>query len=55
MRSTESKSAIHGVRAIHGQTTPEVKAIPTPAQQEQLRTIRQQEIQEIFEKKRVVQ
>jgi hypothetical protein len=55
MRSTESECTIHGIRAIHDQTDPEVKAILTPAQHEPLQTIRQQEIQEMIEKKRAAQ
>ena len=43
------------IRAIHEQTNPEVKAILTPAQYEQLQTIRQQEIQEMIRKKRAAQ
>jgi Spy/CpxP family protein refolding chaperone len=43
------------IRALHEQTAPEVKAILTPAQYEQLQTIRQQEIQEMIRKKRAAQ
>ena len=55
MRSTEGECEIHGIRAIREETNPELKAIPTAAQYEQLHAVRQQEIKEMIEKKRAAQ
>jgi Spy/CpxP family protein refolding chaperone len=40
------------IRALHEQSDPQVKAILTPTQYQQLQTIRQQEIQAMIQKKR---
>jgi len=40
------------IRAVHQQSDPQVKAILTPEQYQQLQTIRQQEIQNMVQKKR---
>jgi len=43
------------IRAVHQQSDPQVKAILTPEQYQQLQTIRQQEIQSIAQRKRAAQ
>jgi hypothetical protein len=43
------------IRALHQQTDPQVQAILTPQQYEQLKAIRQQEIEKMAEKKRAQQ
>lgn len=40
------------IRALHEQSDPQVRAILTPTQYQQLQTIRQQEIQAMIQKKR---
>ena len=40
------------IRAVHQESDPQVKAILTPEQYQQLQTIRQQEIQSMVQKKR---
>jgi Spy/CpxP family protein refolding chaperone len=43
------------IRAVHQQSDPQVKAILTPEQYQQLQTIRQQEIQSMAQRKRAAQ
>jgi len=43
------------IRALHEQTEPQVKAILSPQQFDQLQKIRQQEIEKMIEKKRATQ
>ncbi|MGH9745136.1 MAG: hypothetical protein ACRD59_03360 [Candidatus Acidiferrales bacterium] len=46
---------IKQIRALHEQTNPQVQAILTPEQYQQLQTIRQQEIEGMMQKKRAAQ
>ena len=46
---------VQQIRALHEQTEPQVKAILSPQQFDQLQKIRQQEIEKMIEKKRAAQ